>query len=73
MQVGGKETIQSVADLYLRTPTLSKKIAFTEKSILARTSDAAVEMFLNNILVGVLTHVKNIGGNFIFKSIQRAE
>ena len=73
MQVGGKETIQSVADLYLRTPTLSKKIAFAEKSILARTSDAAVEMFLNNILVGILTHVKNIGGNFIFKTIQRAE
>ena len=73
MQVGGKETIQAVADLYLRTPTLSKKIAFAEKSILARTSDAAVEMFLNNILVGILTHVKNVGGNFIFKSIQRAE
>ena len=73
MQAGGKEVIQDVADLYLRTPSLSKKIAFAEKSIAAKTSDALVEMFLNNILIGILTHVKNIGGNFIFKSIQRAE
>ena len=73
MQVGGKETIQAVADLYLRTPGLAKKIKFTEKSYGAKVSDALVEMFLNNILVGVLTHVKNIGGNFIFKSIAKAE
>ena len=73
MQAGGKETIQAAADLYLRTPGLAKKIQFAEKSIAAKTSDALVEMFLNNILVGVLTHVKNVGGNFIFKSIQRAE
>ena len=30
-------------------------------------------MFLNNILIGLLTHVKNIGGNYIFKSIAKAE
>lgn len=73
MQVGGKEAMQNVADLYLRTPGLSKKITFTEKSLAAKTSDALVEVFLNNILVGILTHIKNVGGNFIFKSIQRAE
>ena len=73
MQVGGKETIQSVADLYLRTPGLAKKIRFTEKSIGAKLSDAAVEVFLNNILIGILTHVKNVGGNFIFKSLARGE
>ena len=26
-----------------------------------------VEMFLNNILIGTLTHVKNVGGNCILK------
>ena len=73
MQVGGKETIQSVADLYLKTPGLAAKIRYTEKSIGAKVSDAAVEMFLNNILIGILTHVKNVGGNFIFKSLARGE
>ena len=73
MQVGGKDTIQAAAELYLKTPTLSKKIAFAEKSLAAKGSDALVEMFLNNILVGLLTHVKNIGGNFIFKTLARAE
>ena len=73
MQVGGKETIQAAADLYLRTPGIAKKIQFVEKSIAAKTSDALVEIFLNNILVGILTHVKNVGGNFIFKSLAKGE
>ena len=73
MQAGGKDVIQAAADLYLKTPGLANKIRFTEKSFLAKSSDALVEMFLNNILIGVLTHVKNIGGNFIFKSLAKAE
>ena len=73
LQVGGKETIQAAADLYLKTPGLANKIKFAEKSYGAKVSDALVEMFLNNILIGLLTHVKNIGGNYIFKSIAKAE
>ena len=48
-------------------------IKFIEKSIGAKTSDALVEIFLNNILIGPLTHVKNIGGNWIYKSMERLE
>jgi len=73
MNLGGKKQIEAIAELYLETPGLSKKIAFTEKSVAAKTSDALVEIFLNNILSGTLTHVKNIGGNFIFKTLERYE
>ena len=73
MNLGGKKQIEAIAELYLETPGLDKKIKFAEKSLAAKTSDALVEIFLNNILSGTLTHVKNIGGNYIFKTIERAE
>ena len=73
MNLGGKKQIEAIASLYLETPGLSKKIPYIEKSIAAKTSDALVEVFLNNILSGTLTHVKNIGGNYIFKTMERAE
>ena len=73
MNLGGKEQIQRIAELYDETPGLINKIKFTEKSLGAKTSDALVEIFLNNILFGLMTHVKNVGGNFIFKAIERTE
>ena len=73
MNLGGKKQIEAIAELYLETPGLDKKIKFAEKSLAAKTSDALVEIFLNNILSGTLTHVKNIGGNYIFKTIERME
>jgi hypothetical protein len=73
MNLGGKNHIKSIAEMYLETPTLSKKIKFAEKSILSKGSDALVEVFLNNILSGTLTFVKNIGGNWIYKAMEKLE
>ena len=73
MNYGGTKTAKKVAELYLQTPGLAKKINFANKSFLSKSSDALVEIFLNNILSGTLTHVKNIGGNWIYKAIERAE
>ena len=73
MNLGGKEQIIKIAELYGETPGLVNKIKFAEKSIGAKTSDALVEIFLNNILIGPLTHVKNIGGNWIYKAMERSE
>jgi len=73
MNLGGKEQIIRIAQMYDETPGLVNKIKFAEKSIGAKTSDALVEVFLNNILIGPLTHVKNIGGNWIYKAMERTE
>ena len=73
MNLGGKEQIIRIAQMYDETPGLVNKIKFAEKSIGAKTSDALVEIFLNNILIGPLTHVKNIGGNWIYKAMERTE
>ena len=73
MNLGGKEQIMRIAELYGEMPGLANKIKYIEKSIAAKTSDALVEIFLNNILSGPLTHVKNIGGNWIYKALERTE
>ena len=73
LQAGGKDQILNIAEAYLRTPGIKNKIKFAEKSFLAKTNDAMVEIFLNNILFGTFTHVKNISGNWIFKTMQRME
>jgi hypothetical protein len=73
MNLGGKEQIIRIAQMYDETPGLVNKIKFAEKSLGAKTSDALVEIFLNNILIGPLTHVKNIGGNWIYKAMERTE
>ena len=73
MNLGGKDQIMKIAELYGEAPGLANKIKFIEKSIGAKTSDALVEIFLNNILIGPLTHVKNVGGNWIYKSMERVE
>jgi len=73
MNLGGKEQVMKLAELYGETPGLINKIKFVEKTFGAKTSDALVEVFLNNILFGLMTHVKNVGGNWIFKTISRTE
>ena len=73
LEAGGKDQILNIAEAYLRTPGIKNKIKFAEKSWLAKTNDAMVEIFLNNILFGTFTHVKNVGGNWIFKTMQRME
>ncbi|WP_435149975.1 hypothetical protein ACIJYB_03965 [Candidatus Pelagibacter bacterium nBUS_44] len=73
MNLGGKEQIIKIAELYGETPGLVNKIKFAEKSFGSKTSDALVEIFLNNILIGPMTHVKNIGGNWIYKAMERTE
>ena len=73
MNLGGKEQIIKIAEMYGDTPGLVNKIRFAEKSFGSKTSDALVEIFLNNILIGPLTHVKNVGGNWIYKAMERTE
>lgn len=73
MNLGGKEQIIKIAEMYGETPGLVNKIRFAEKSFGSKTSDALVEIFLNNILIGPLTHVKNVGGNWIYKAMERTE
>jgi len=73
MNLGGKDQMKVLAEMYLSTPKLADKITYAQKSWGAKTSDAAVEIFLNNILFGIMTHVRNVGGNWIFKSMQKLE
>ena len=73
LELGGKDQIQKIAELMFSNPSMSKQIASLEKSFAAKTSDAAVEVFLNNILIMTYTHIKNTGGNWIFKTMQRME
>ena len=73
MNLGGKEQIIKIAEMYGDTPGLVNKIRFAEKSFGSKTSDALVEIFLNNILIGPMTHVKNVGGNWIYKAMERTE
>ena len=73
MNLGGKKQIEKIADAYLETPGLVNKVKLIEKSLGSKTSDALVEIFLNNILSGTLTFVKNIGGNWIYKVMEKSE
>jgi len=73
LELGGKNQISKIAELFLKQPTVSKSLATLEKGFLSKSSDALVEVFLNNILVMAYTHIKNTGGNWIFKSMQRLE
>ena len=73
LKAGGKEQILNIAEAYLRTPGIKNKIKFVEKSLLVKGNDAMIEIFLNNILFGIMTHVKNVSGSWIFKTMQRAE
>jgi len=73
MNLGGKKQIEKIAEAYLETPGLTNKVKLIEKSLGAKTSDALVEIFLNNILSGTLTFVKNIGGNWIYKVMEKTE
>ena len=58
MNLGGKEQVMKLAELYGETPGLINKIKYVEKTLGAKTSDALVEVFLNNILFGLMTHIK---------------
>ena len=73
LKAGGKEQILNIAEAYLRTPGIKNKIQFVEKGMLAKTNAAMIEIFLNNILIAAFTHVKNISGSWIFKTMQRSE
>lgn len=73
LELGGKEQIQKIAELFLKHSEVSKQLGTLEKSFGAKTSDALVEVFLNNILIMTYTHIKNTGGNWIFKTLQRLE
>ena len=73
LKAGGKEQILNIAEAYLRTPGIKNKIKFLEKSWLVKGNNAMIEIFLNNILFGTMTHVKNISGSWIFKTMQRSE
>ena len=73
LKAGGKEQILNIAEAYLRTPGIKKKIQFVEKGMVAKTNAAMIEIFLNNILFATFTHVKNVSGSWIFKTMQRSE
>jgi len=73
MNLGGKDQLANIAEMYLSTPTIAQKVTFAEKSFAAKSSDALVEIFLNNILFGAFTHVKNVSGNWIYKAMNRLE
>jgi hypothetical protein len=73
LKAGGKDQILNIAEAYLRTPGIKNKVKFLEKSWLVKGNNAMIEIFLNNILFGTMTHVKNISGSWIFKTMQRSE
>jgi hypothetical protein len=73
LKAGGKDQILNIAEAYLRTPGIKNKVKFLEKSWLVKGNKAMVEIFLNNILFGVMTHVKNVSGSWIFKTMKRSE
>ena len=73
MKAGGKDQILNIAEAYLRIPGIKNKVQFLEKSWLVKGNAAMIEIFLNNILFGTMTHVKNISGSWIFKTMMRSE
>ena len=73
LKAGGKDQILNIAEAYLRTPGIKNKVKFLEKSWLVKGNKAMVEIFLNNILFGTMTHVKNVSGSWIFKTMKRSE
>ena len=73
LKAGGKDQILNIAEAYLRTPGIKNKVKFLEKSWLVKGNKAMVEIFLNNILFGAMTHVKNVSGSWIFKTMKRSE
>ena len=73
LKAGGKDQIMNIAEAYLRTPGIKNKVKFLEKSWLVKGNNAMIEIFLNNILFGSMTHVKNVSGSWIFKTMKRSE
>ena len=73
MKAGGKDQILNIAEAYLRIPGIKNKVQFLEKSWLVKGNAAMIEIFLNNILFGIMTHIKNVSGSWIFKTMMRSE
>ena len=58
-EFGGMGDIQKLAEAYLKLPTGSQRVNFTRVSKFKKFSNAVFEVWINNLLLGPITHTKN--------------
>ena len=63
------EDIENLLDLYVRLPKHIRP-TFAKQSLMARSTDAVIEIWLNSILSSPVTHMINTAGNSIFQGLK---
>jgi len=63
------EDIENLLDLYVRLPKHIRP-TFAKQSLMARSTDAIIEIWLNSILSSPVTHMVNTAGNSIFQGLK---
>ena len=77
IQMGGSDSIDNLAVLYLRSGSDQAKLKFTQDTggflNLKKVSDSIGEIFINSILSAPMTHVRNTAGNWIAQGVIATE
>lgn len=70
-QFGGEQSIRDLASAYLALPVGGKRAQFTKVSRFKKFTNAAYEVWINNLLLGPITHTKNFvaAGMTVFAEI----
>ena len=66
------ESLELLLDTYVRVPKNIRPM-FAKQALMARTTDAIIEIWLNTILSSPVTHAVNIAGNSIFQGLKVME
>jgi len=75
-QLYGLENAQDVEHLgrlYMALPSPNQKAQFVQKGLVARGTDAVIEIWINSILTSPVTHMVNIAGNASFMGLRVLE
>jgi len=77
IQMGGSDSIDNLATLYLRSGSDQAKLKFTQDTggflNLKKVSDSIGEIFINAILSAPVTHIRNTAGNWVAQGIIATE
>ena len=66
------DDIDNLLDVYVRVPKEIRPI-FAKQALMARSTDAIIEIWLNSILTSPVTHLVNMAGNTIFQGLKVME
>ena len=66
------DDIDTLLDYYVRVPKNMRPL-FAKQSLMARSTDAIIEIWLNSILTSPVTHMVNMAGNSIFQGLKVME